>query len=75
MTTEIDLHGMRLEEAEAEVTRFLDGLFYRREGSARIIHGFGVISENLPRWLKNSPYVKSFEHPPFNDGVTLVFLC
>ncbi len=74
MKTEIDLHGMRLEDAETEVMRFVDQLYYRGETSGRIIHGMGIIAEKLPEWLKSYPYVKSFEHAPFNRGVTLVFL-
>ncbi len=74
MKTEIDLHGLRLEEAESEVMRFVDQLYYRSETSGRIIHGLGAISEKLAGWLRNYPYVKSFERAPFNPGVTLVFL-
>ncbi|MDO8461410.1 MAG: Smr/MutS family protein [Deltaproteobacteria bacterium] len=74
MKTELDLHGLRLEEAEAEVMRFVDQLYYHGETSGQIIHGFGVIAEKLPQWLKSYPYVKSFERTPFNPGVTHVFL-
>jgi len=74
MNTEIDLHGLKLEEAQSEVMRFVDQLYYHGETSGRIIHGIGVIAEKLPDWLKNYPYVKSFERVPFNPGVTLVFL-
>ncbi len=72
--TEIDLHGFRLEEAESEVMKFVDRLYYHGETSGRIIHGFGTIAERLPQWLKNYPYVKNFRKAPFNPGVTLVFL-
>lgn len=74
MQTELDLHGFRLAEAEAEVMRFLDQLYYHQEASGRIIHGFGVIAERLPQWLKNYPYVKSFDRAPFNLGITLIYL-
>ncbi|MBF0491432.1 MAG: Smr/MutS family protein [Deltaproteobacteria bacterium] len=74
MNTEIDLHGLRLHEAEMVVMKFLDQLYCQEEGSGRIIHGFGVIAEKLPQWLKNYPYVKRFERAPFNLGVTLVFM-
>jgi dsDNA-specific endonuclease/ATPase MutS2 len=73
-TTEIDLHGMRLEEAESEVLKFIDRLYYHGETSGRIIHGIGIISTKLPEWLRNYPYVRDFQCPPFNRGVTVVFL-
>ena len=66
MNTDIDLHGFRLEEAESEVMRFVDQLYFCGETSGRIIHGMGMISEKLPQWLRNYPYVKSFERNPFN---------
>ncbi|MBI3540946.1 MAG: Smr/MutS family protein [Deltaproteobacteria bacterium] len=74
MKTEIDLHGLRLEEAELEVMRFVDQLYYQGETNGRIIHGLGIISQKLPEWLRSYPHVKSFEYAPFNPGVTLVFL-
>lgn len=74
MTTEIDLHGMNLEEAEAEVMRFVDQLYYQGESSGQIIHGLGVIAEKLPTWLRNYPHVKSFERVWSNPGATWVYL-
>ncbi len=72
--TEIDLHGMRLDEAEREVMRFVDQLYYNGEGSGRIVHGFGIIAEKLPQWLSSYPYVKRFERSTFNTGVTMVYM-
>ena len=72
--TEIDLHGMSLEEAEAEVMKFVDQLYFRGETTGRIIHGFGVIEETLPKWLRSYPHVKSFEPVWSNPGATLVYL-
>ncbi|OGQ48519.1 MAG: hypothetical protein A3H42_05805 [Deltaproteobacteria bacterium RIFCSPLOWO2_02_FULL_46_8] len=74
MMTEIDLHGMSLEEAESEVMKFVDQLYYRGEASGRIVHGLGVIAEKLPEWLQSYPHVKSFERVWSNPGATLVFL-
>ncbi len=74
MPNEIDLHGLRLEEAETQVMRFVDRLYFQGETDARIIHGMGVIAEKLPQWLKSYPYVKSFERLSYNPGVTLVIL-
>ncbi|HEX5038031.1 MAG TPA: Smr/MutS family protein [bacterium] len=74
MKTEIDLHGLRVEEAEHEVMRFVDQLYYQGETEGRIVHGLGAIAERLPGWLKNYPYVRSFERSPLNAGVTIVRL-
>jgi len=74
MNTEIDLHGLRVEEAETEVMRFVDQLYYQGETTGRIIHGLGAIASRLPTWLRNYPYVKRFELSPLNSGVTLVYL-
>lgn len=71
---EIDLHGFRLLEAHEEVIKFLDRLHYEGEGTAYIIHGLGMISQKLPNWLKELPYVKSHELNPWNRGVTIVRL-
>jgi DNA-nicking Smr family endonuclease len=74
MHTEIDLHGLKLEEAEAVVLRFVDQLYYSGESSGRIIHGVGVIAERLPTWLGSYPFVKRFERAPFNPGATTVYM-
>lgn len=74
MNTEIDLHGMRLDEAEAAVLHFVDQLYYNGEGSGRIVHGMGIIAEKLPQWLQSYPYVKRFERSSFNAGVTNVVM-
>lgn len=72
--TEIDLHNFNFEEAKAAVLKFVDTLYYKNAGSGRIIHGHGVIAENLPNWLREYPYVQHFELDPFNSGATIVQL-
>lgn len=71
---ELDVHGMKLHEAESEVLRFIDNAYFRGELSCKIVHGFGVISENLPKWIKTYPYVVGFERDPGNAGATIVKL-
>lgn len=71
---EIDLHGFKLHEAEEEVIRFVDHVYFEGEASCKIIHGLGVIASELPKWLKNYPYVKSFEPDPMNSGATIVWM-
>ncbi len=74
MKTEIDLHGLRLHEAEAAVMHFVDQLYFQGETCGRVIHGFGVIAGHLPGWLKTYPHVKSVERSSMNAGVTVVYL-
>ncbi len=71
---ELDLHGMKLHEAEGAVIKFIDRLYFEGELSCRIVHGLGVIATNLPTWLRSYPYVHSFERDSFNSGTTLVRL-
>lgn len=65
---------MKLHEAEEETLRFIDRAYFRGELSCRIVHGFGVIAENLPKWLKSYPFVAGFERDPGNPGATVVRL-
>jgi len=74
MKTEIDLHGLKLDEAEREVMRFIDQLYYNGETSGRIIHGMGVIAEHLPHWLESYPFIARFERSTFNAGATMVYM-
>lgn len=74
MKTEIDLHGCRLEDAQQEVMRFVDQLYYNGETEGRIVHGLGAIAERLGTWLDEYPYVKGYERSPLNAGVTIVRL-
>lgn len=69
---ELDLHGMKLHEAESAVIKFIDRLYFEGELSCKIIHGLGVIAAHLPGWLRSYPYVQSFERDSFNSGSTLV---
>lgn len=56
---ELDLHGMRLEEAKRQVERFIIECARAGLGCVRIVHGRGqhsadgraVLKEQVPRWL------------------------
>jgi DNA-nicking Smr family endonuclease len=56
---EIDLHGMRLDEARAELQRFLRECIERGLGSVRIVHGKGsrsgpdgpILKPGVQHWL------------------------
>lgn len=65
---EIDLHGMRLAEAESELKRFIRECLERRLGSVRIIHGKGarsgpdgpVLKPSVHHWLSRWDQVLAF---------------
>lgn len=69
---ELDLHGMRMHEAEQAVMKFIDLAYFKGEPSCTIIHGLGVIASQLPKWIMSYPYVKNYEPDPANSGATIV---
>ncbi len=71
---EIDLHGVRLHEAEEIVLRFIDQLYAQGEACGRIIHGHGVIASHLDIWARSYPHVAKVERDPGNSGSTVVWL-
>ena len=72
--TELDLHGYNFHDAREAVLKFVDTLYFEGEGSGRIIHGHGVISENLSEWLNEYPHVRSIEQDSLNTGSTIVHM-
>lgn len=60
---ELDLHGMREEEALKEVEKFLDTAMAQNMDKVRIIHGLGSgrLQKAVREYLKCSPYVARFE--------------
>lgn len=71
---ELDLHGVRLDAAEAATIQFVDQLYFQGVDVGRIVHGFGAIADHLPGWLRSYPYVKKVEREMANKGATLVWL-
>ena len=65
---EVDLHGMRLAEAEAELKAFLSECAARGLGCVRIIHGKGarsgpggpILKPSVHRWLARFDQVRAF---------------
>jgi DNA-nicking Smr family endonuclease len=65
---EIDLHGMRLAEAERELKRFMRECIERRLSSVRIVHGKGarsgpdgpVLKPSVHHWLSRWDQVLAF---------------
>ncbi|MBM3926340.1 MAG: endonuclease MutS2 [SAR202 cluster bacterium] len=76
--TELDLHGMRYEEAEAKLEEFLDQAVLRGLSVVRVLHGHGTgaLRAMVRERLKKHPLVKSSQPGEGNtsDGVTVVEL-
>ena len=76
--SEIDLHGLIVEEARAELSAFLKQAQERRHLCVRIIHGKGLKNiERAPRlkpavnqWLQRNKNVLAFCSARLNDGGT-----
>ena len=76
---EVDVRGQTLDEASANVAKYLDDAFMAGLREATIIHGRGegVLKEGIRRELKRSRHVDSFRRGGYNeggDGVTIVRL-
>ena len=79
MSTEIDLRGKNIEEAEYELDKYLDDACLANLESVRIIHGkgTGALRAGLREFFKYHHHVKKFEEAPLNQGgsgVTIVEL-
>ena len=76
----LDLHGFTQERAYSELMVFLEGAVLNRLKSIQIItgKGSGVLSNNVPKWLKNCAYrgnISSIAQvTPNNSGALLVRL-
>ena len=67
---EIDIRGERLDEALLSVSRFLDDAVLVGAHRVRILHGkgTGVLKEEIRKWLKTNPAVKSFSDEDVRFG-------
>lgn len=79
ISIETDVRGMRLEEAEMHVSKYLDDAYLAGLDSVRIIHGRGegILQSGIRNMLGSNPHVRSFERGAFHDGgdgVTMVHL-
>lgn len=79
ISTEIDLRGKTIEEAEFELDKYLDDACLANLESVRIIHGkgTGALRAGLKDFFKHHHHVKSFQEAPLNQGgsgVTIVEL-
>jgi DNA mismatch repair protein MutS2 len=75
--TEIDIRGMRVEEALDAVDKFLDDAVLVGLQEVRVIHGVGTgaLRNSLGPFLDSHPHVmeaKVGNHEQANPGVTIV---
>jgi DNA mismatch repair protein MutS2 len=67
---EINVIGKTAEEAQDEVSRYLDRAFMAGLPHIRIVHGtgMGILRRTLREFLKNHPQVTSVTEPPHDQG-------
>jgi len=70
VSTELDLRGMRYEEALQQVDQYLDAAILAGYPQVTIIHGkgTGALRQGVIDYLKNHRSVKSYEFAPANQG-------
>jgi DNA mismatch repair protein MutS2 len=68
--SEINVIGRNVDEATAEVEKFVDRAFLAGMPRVRIVHGsgMGILRKALRQYLKNHPHVESVIEPPMNEG-------
>lgn len=74
---EIDVRGMRADEALQSISYFIDDAIQFNIGQVRILHGtgYGILRQRIREYLDTVPDVKSFrdEHVQFGGaGITVV---
>jgi DNA mismatch repair protein MutS2 len=70
LPSEINVIGRTADEAEDEVSRFLDRAFMAGLPRIRIVHGagMGVLRRTLREFLRNHPHVTAVTEPAHNQG-------
>jgi len=68
--SEINVIGRTVDEATAEVEKFVDRAFLAGMPRVRIVHGsgMGILRKALRQYLKKHPHVESVTEPPINEG-------
>jgi DNA mismatch repair protein MutS2 len=74
--SELNLVGLRVEEALEQLDRFMDKAVVRGISKARIIHGIGTgrLMNAVKNRLLETKYIKNIERDERNAGITLVEL-
>ncbi len=70
MPSEINVIGRTVDEATAEVEKFVDRAFLAGMPRVRIVHGsgMGILRKALRQYLQKHPHVESVTEPPINEG-------
>ncbi len=76
---ELDLRGIRFEEAMIEVEKYIDDLVVSKRKQATIIHGHGTnaLKKGVHEVLKKNKFIESYEYGKEGEGgsgVTNIFL-
>jgi DNA mismatch repair protein MutS2 len=68
--SEINVIGRNVDEATAEVEKFLDRAFLAGLPRIRVVHGsgMGILRKALRQFLQKHPHVVSVAEPPQNEG-------
>ncbi len=78
-SSQLDLRGMKTEEAIMKVQDYLDQAWTINYPSVRILHGkgFGILRQQIRQYLATLGYIRSFDDAPVDQGgagVTIVEL-
>ncbi|MCS7209950.1 MAG: endonuclease MutS2 [Fimbriimonadales bacterium] len=67
---ELDLHGLRVEEAQPLLEKYLDDAILAGYDTVRILHGkgTGALRQMVWDYLKRHPQVRDRYHPPNTEG-------
>ncbi len=70
VSSEINLLGKTVDEACAELGKFLDDAYMARLSEVRIVHGkgTGALRSGIHKYLKSEKHVKSFRLGEFGEG-------
>ena len=70
VSTEINLLGMTVDEAMAQLDKYLDDAYLAHLPSVRIVHGkgTGALRNAVHKYLKRIKYVESFRLGEFGEG-------
>jgi DNA mismatch repair protein MutS2 len=68
--SEINVIGRTVDEATAEVEKFVDRAFLAGLPRVRVVHGsgMGILRKALRLYLQKHPHVESVTEPPSNEG-------
>ena len=77
ISSEINLIGLKVDEALSELDKYLDDAYLSHLSSVRIVHGkgTGALRNAVAKHLKKLPYVKEFRGGEYGEGdagVTIV---